>query len=188
MRLIRSAVLYTALLLGANAAAEPSAGLAGVEAAKAGDMLKLNLLSEPVPVPEIPFFGPDGTERRLADWKGEWVVLNFWATWCAPCRAEMPSLDRLQAALGDDGLEVVPIATGRNAVPAIERFFAETGVERLPILLDRGGELAREMGVFGLPVTVILDPDGREVARLLGDAEWDSDEALAVLAAFMADD
>ncbi len=190
MRLLRSAVLYTALLAGANAAAgtwDPAA----VEAARAGDMLKLNLVAAK-PVPDVAVLDAAGGEHRLADWRGEWVVLNFWATWCAPCREEMPSLDRLQADLGkggaeNGGLEVVTIATGRNAVPAIERFFAETGVETLPILLDPQGRLAREMGVLGLPVTVILDPEGREVARLLGEAEWDGEDARAVLAAFMAD-
>ena len=111
------------------------------------------------------------------------MVLNFWATWCAPCRAEMPSLDRLQAAMPE--IAVVPVATGRNAVTQITKFYEEAAVKNLPVLRDPKSGLAHAMGVMGLPVTVILDPEGREVARLIGDAEWDSDSAKAGLAEWM---
>jgi thiol-disulfide isomerase/thioredoxin len=123
----------------------------------------------------------EGAEHALSDWKGQWVVLNFWATWCAPCRHEMPSLDRLQAAMPQ--IAVLPVATGRNSVEAIGKFYSEAGVKRLPVLRDPKSGLARAMGVLGLPVTVILNPEGQEVARLIGDAEWDSDSAQAVLKA-----
>jgi len=96
----------------------------------------------------------------------------------------MPSLDRLQAAM--PGIAVLPVATGRNSVEAIERFYGDAGIKTLPVLRDPKSELARNMGVMGLPVTVILNPDGKEVARLIGDAEWDSDSAKAVLAALVA--
>jgi hypothetical protein len=96
----------------------------------------------------------------------------------------MPSLLRLQQAMPD--LAVLPVATGRNAVEGIERFYEEAGVQALPILRDPKSELARPMGVMGLPVTVILNPQGQEVARLIGDAEWDSAHAQTVLAAMMA--
>jgi thiol-disulfide isomerase/thioredoxin len=168
-------VLYTALTLGANPAA------ADVAALRDGDMKKLALHSEPVPVPEAVLLDAADAEHSLADYRGKWVVLNFWATWCAPCRREMPSLDRLQAAM--PGIAVVPVATGRNAVTGIERFYAEAGIMLLPILRDPKSELAHGMGVMGLPVTVILNPGGQEVARLIGDAEWDSDSAKAVLGA-----
>jgi thiol-disulfide isomerase/thioredoxin len=115
------------------------------------------------------------------------VVLNFWATWCAPCRKEMPALDALQAALGDRGLEVVAIATGRNAPAAITRFFDETGVANLHPYTDPGMELARDMAVFGLPVTVILDREGREIARLTGEADWNGPAARAVLEGLLDD-
>ena len=172
--------LYTALLLSANAAL---AG-AGAEALRAGEMRKLNFGAVPVALPDVPLQDKAGAPVSLAAWKGRWVVLNLWATWCAPCRHEMPTLDRLQAAMPE--IAVLPVATGRNSVEAIGRLFAETGVTGLPVLRDPKSELARELGVFGLPVTVIVDPEGREVARLIGDAAWDSADARAVLAALVA--
>lgn len=167
-------VLYTALTLGANPVA------ADVAALRDGDMKKLILHSEPVALPEAVLLDAEDGEHTLAEYSGKWVVLNFWATWCAPCRREMPSLDRLQAAMPE--IAVVPVATGRNAVEGIKRFFDEAEVKSLPILRDPQSDLAHAMGVMGLPVTVILNPEGQEVARLIGDAEWDSESALAVLA------
>ncbi len=167
------AVLYTALILGANAAWADVASLLD------GDMKKLMLWDAPVDVPEAVLLDATDGEHALADYKGKWVVLNFWATWCAPCRREMPSLERLQAAMPE--IAVVPVATGRNAVEGIQRFFDEAGVTTLPILRDPTSDLAHAMGIMGLPVTVILNPEGQEVARLIGDAEWDSDSAKAVL-------
>jgi thiol-disulfide isomerase/thioredoxin len=123
--------------------------------------------------------------RSLREFKGKWVVVNFWATWCMPCRTEMPSLDRLQAAMPE--IAVVTVAAGPNPVPAITRFLDEAGVKSLVILRDPQQELAHQIGVLGLPVTLILSPDGAEVGRLLGGAEWDSAGARAVLAALMAE-
>jgi thiol-disulfide isomerase/thioredoxin len=171
-------VLYTAFMLGANP------GLADVAGLRDGDMKKLALHDAPVTIPEVVLLDADDAEHSLADYKGKWVVLNFWATWCAPCRHEMPSLDRLQAAMPE--IAVVPVATGRNAVTGIERFFAEEAIVNLPILRDPKSELARGMAVMGLPVTVILNPEGQEVARLIGDAEWDSASAKAIMAAYVA--
>ena len=174
--MLRFLVLYLALSLGANAAL--AADLAPL---KQGEMKKLVTYEEPIATSEVPFVDPQGAEHSLAEYRGKVVVLNFWATWCAPCREEMPSLDRLQARLGGADMQVVTVATGRNSLPQIEKFFAEAGVSQLPVLLDGGQALARSMGVLGLPVTVLIDRDGREVARLIGGAEWDSPEALAVI-------
>jgi hypothetical protein len=96
----------------------------------------------------------------------------------------MPSLDRLQAAMPD--LAVVPVATGRNAPENIARFWDEAAIANLVLLRDPKGLMARQMGIAGLPVTVILNPEGQEVGRLIGDAAWDSPEALAVFQALMA--
>jgi thiol-disulfide isomerase/thioredoxin len=171
-------VVYTALAFGANIAA------ADIVALREGDMKKLAILDAPVPLPEAELLDAGDAPRSLAEYKGKWVVLNFWATWCAPCRAEMPSLQGLQTALPE--LAVVPVATGRNAVEGIERFYAEAGVTSLPVLRDPKSLLARQMSVLGLPVTVILNPEGEEVARLIGDADWDGENALAILKAMMA--
>lgn len=172
------AVLYTAFLLGANPAA------ADIAALRDGDMKKLALHESPVAIPEVGLVDAEDAPRSLAEYRGKWVVLNFWATWCAPCREEMPSLDRLQAAMPE--IAVVPVATGRNAVAGIERFFEEAAIQNLPVLRDPKSELARGMSVMGLPVTVILNPEGQEVARLIGDAEWDSASAKAIMAALVA--
>jgi thiol-disulfide isomerase/thioredoxin len=172
--------LYTALALGANAAA--AADTAALQALAEGDMKKLAFHAEPRPVSETAFETAEGAPLSLADYRGKHLVVNFWATWCAPCRKEMPQLSELQAEFGGDAFEVVTIATGRNAVPAMRRFFEEIGVDNLPLHRDPRQALAREMGVFGLPITVILDPEGREIARLQGDADWASESAKAIVA------
>lgn len=176
-------VLYTSLMLGANAG---HADVAAADAARAGDMRKLAFALAPVDLPEIGLVDETDAARSLADYKGQWVVLNFWATWCAPCRAEMPTLQGLDSAMGND-FSVVTVATGRNSVEGIDKFFAEAGITTLPKLRDPKSELARKMGVLGLPLTVILNPEGQEVARLIGDADWNNADAKAVLTALMAD-
>jgi len=186
LRRIRFAVLYTALAITANAAA--GADIAALEALREGDMRKLTFHADPRPVPEAELVDAEDGIHHLSDWQGKWVLLNFWATWCAPCRHEMPALDRLEAELGGDGFAVLPVATGRNPLPSITRFYDETDLAHLPILRDPTQTLSRGMAVLGLPVTVVLDPEGREVARLTGDAEWDSDSAKAILRALMAAD
>ena len=178
--LVSAGVLYAALALGANA----QGALADL---RTGDMRKLTLHDSPRPVPDTPFTDRDGAEFTLADLAGRYIVLNFWATWCAPCRHEMPSLEALEAEFGGPAFAVVPIATGRNPLPAIDVFFEETGITRLPVFLDPRQTLARNMGVMGLPLTVILDPEGREIARLIGDADWHSDSARAIIAALIGD-
>lgn len=183
MKLFRFAVLYTALALGANAAL---ADFAAVEALRDGDMKKLNFHAEAKPVAEVGLVDIDDTPRALSQHAGKYVLLNFWATWCAPCRAEMPSLNALQQELGGDRFTVVTVATGHNPVPAINRFFEETQITDLPKWRDPKQQLAREMGVLGLPVTVILDPEGHEIARLIGDAEWDSEIAKAIISTLIS--
>jgi len=171
-------VLYAALSMGANAA-DPAA----LEALKAGDMRKLAVHTQPEDSSDKVFTTPEGESLTIADFQGRTVLLNFWATWCAPCRKEMPSLDAVQVALGGDTFEVVAVATGRNEIRAIKTFFAKYGVNNLKIYLDPKSDLARDMGILGLPTTAILNADGKEVGRLSGDADWASEDALAVLRA-----
>lgn len=179
------AALYTALMLGATLA---NAGdMAAVEAMREGDMKKLQFHSSPKPASEVPFTDLEGAEYSLAMYEGKIVVLNFWATWCAPCRHEMPMLSNLQDAFAGQPVEVVTIATGRNPPQSITRFFAEIEVDNLPSFIDPKQALSRQIAVLGLPVTVILNAKGQEIARLHGDAEWDSDSAIAILEALAAD-
>jgi thiol-disulfide isomerase/thioredoxin len=137
--------------------------------------------SEPRPVPELTFFDEAGNEVMLADFAGDVVVLNLWATWCAPCRREMPSLDRLQAALGEDGLRVIALSLDRGDVAKVRAFFEELEIANLAIYRDPQARAGRELGAPGLPTTIVIDRTGQEVGRLLGPAEWDSDEAFAVI-------
>ena len=176
------ALLYTATLTLANPAL---ADVTAADAARAGDMKKLNFHSEPKAAGTSAFESFEGETLSLAEYEGKWTLVNFWATWCAPCRKEMPQLAELQTELGGESFEVVTIATGRNPPPAMEEFFDEIGVTNLPLHRDPNSALAREMAVLGLPVTVILDPEGREVGRLQGDADWASNDAKAVLNALM---
>jgi thiol-disulfide isomerase/thioredoxin len=178
------AVLYTALGLAANAAAAAGPDPAALEALRAGSMEKLTFQS-PEPLPETGFTDRSGGSHSFADWRGQWLLVNFWATWCAPCRQEMPGLDALQAEFGDRGLSVLAIATGHNAPAAMDRFLAETGVDHLTIYLDPKQDLARQAGVLALPVTLLVDPQGRVQARLIGGADWSGASARAIVAALL---
>lgn len=179
------AALYTGAALAASAAG--AQGAPDLAPLLQGDMRKMVLHAEPRPVPETAFQTAAGEAMTLADLAGEVVVVNFWATWCAPCRAEMPTLAALQEELGPEGVRVATIATGRNDPAAMERFLTEAGAEALPLWRDPTQALARDMGVLGLPVTVILDREGREIGRLQGDAHWSSPEALALIRAVAGD-
>ena len=170
------------------APAGADAAPAALETLRTGDMAKLVVHPAPKPAIEGSFADLDGASHSLADFRGKVVVLNFWATWCGPCREEMPSLDRLQAGMGGDDLAVVTLATGRNSPQGIARFFEDEGITVLPRYTDSSMGLARSMGVFGLPVTVILGRDGQEVARLTGGADWNGADARAILTALTAGD
>ncbi|MBU3028973.1 TlpA disulfide reductase family protein [Paracoccus marinaquae] len=182
--MLRSFLLYTALVFGANAA---FAGEVDWAAAHGAGLVKLVPNEDRPAVPDTEFTDPEGGSHSLADYRGKVVLLNFWATWCAPCREEMPSLDRLQTDMGGEDFQVVTVATGRNPPAKIDKFFEETGVRNLPVLLDPKQQLARDLGVLGLPVTVLIDREGREVARLIGDADWASEPARQVIRQMTAD-
>jgi thiol-disulfide isomerase/thioredoxin len=188
---LASALLYVALAAFANPA--PAADLAPndratLEALREGDMRKLVILDEPVPAPDLAFTAADGSETTLADSNGRIRLVNFWATWCAPCREEMPALAALAAAKAGPDFAVLPIATGRNTREGIAEFMAEAGVADLGTALDPKGKLAATMQVPGLPVTVILDRDGREIARMMGGADWSAPSALAIVDYLVAHD
>gem|GEM_PF-707933 len=161
------ALLYCGLLISANPSVAQDYSAASE--LRDGDMRKL-LFSEPKEVSTLPFTTPEGTELTLEDFKGKTIVLNFWATWCAPCRKEMPSLAELRAQLGGDNFDVVAVATGpKNEPKKIEKFFKKNEVADLPIYLDPKSKFATDMGVRGLPITVILNAKGQEI--WVGDEE-----------------
>lgn len=179
-----AAVTFVALKNPATAGA--SLDTAAIAEMRTGDMRKLNFHSAPRAVSDKAFTTEDGGEATLAQYRGKVVLLNFWATWCAPCRHEMPMLSELQTELSGADFEVLTLATGRNMVPAMQKFFDEIGVDNLPLHRDPKQSVAREMAVFGLPATIIIDRDGKEIARLQGDADWSSENARAILSAVIA--
>lgn len=176
-----AALLYGAIALAANAATLTPAQRAELEAMRADDMAKLVLRGEPLPRIGAPFRDVYGSRVTLADYAGKVVLLNIWATWCAPCRTEVPALDRLAGALEGPEFEVIALSTDRAGPDRVEQFFADNGIRNLEVALESSGELAAEAGVLGLPVTLILDREGREIARMLGDANWDGPEARALI-------
>jgi len=154
-----------------------SAGLiAATSIAAAQDQSKKFIVHEaPKPIAEFQFEDAGGRFRSLADFHGKIVLLNIWATWCVPCRKEMPTLERLHAALGGPDFEVVALSIDRST-DAIHKFFAEVGIQKLAIYRDSSAKAPRQLGVVGLPTTLLINREGLEIGRLIGPAEWDAPE------------
>ncbi|WP_424811057.1 TlpA family protein disulfide reductase [Roseococcus sp. YIM B11640] len=133
------------------------------------------------PLAPFTFQDADGNEKTAADFAGQGLVLNFWATWCPPCVAEMPALEKLAAALAADRVAVLPLSSDRGGKPVVEAFYQRVGLTGLGIWLDPRGAGARALGARGLPTTVIVDRAGRERARLEGDAAWDRADMVAAV-------
>ncbi len=154
----------------------------------AADSSKSGLLAfvrkpQPTAMPEFRFTDADGKEMTLADFKGKTVLLNLWATWCGPCREEMPGLDRLQAELGGDNFEVVALSLDRGGIEASQRFLDQIKVKSLATYVDATGKASKPLRVIGMPTTLLIDADGFEVGRLIGPAEWDSTAAKKLIEA-----
>lgn len=131
------------------------------------------------------FKDASGTDRSLADFKGRVVLLNLWATWCAPCRKEMPDLAKLQKELGGPGFEVVALSLDRKGAEASSAFLKETGADNLALYTDTESKALAAVNALGLPATILIDKDGKEAGRLLGPANWASDEAKAMIRELM---
>ncbi len=137
----------------------------------------------PVEAPAIAFRDAGGKDLSLADFRGRLLVLNYWATWCAPCVEEMPALDRLHAALAPEGIEVAAISVDRGGLRQVAPFFEVHGLKHLPVYLDPSGASMRAFAVRGLPTTIVIDRQGRDAGRLEGAAHWDSEPAKRLLRA-----
>ena len=147
----------------------------------AGGPSTMVLHESPRELPELRFVGGEQNAVALSDFRGRTVLLNLWATWCAPCVEEMPTLDALQAALGGPDFEVVTLSIDRGGVEPIRAFYERIDVQRLGVYVDPSARASDELDAVGLPTTLLIDPQGREIARLTGPAVWDSPEMIAFL-------
>lgn len=148
--------------------------LAGTPAKKAADdesTRTLNAMSKPFPAPDFTLKGEDGTIYRLSDYRGKVVILNFWATWCPPCRYEMPALERAWQKLKDKDVVILAIDMGESE----ETIWEFTGIYAVtfPIPLDRDGSVTAKYPVIGLPTTFVVDPRGMVTHRSVGTREWE---------------
>ena len=130
----------------------------------------------PLPVPALSFKDATGRPLTLADFRGRIVLLNIWATWCVPCRKEMPDLDRLEAELGGPGFHVLALSIDRGGPERVQRFFDEIAIQHLAIYLDQPSAAMSALAITGVPTTLLIDRDGHEVRRWVGPAKWSSPE------------
>jgi thiol-disulfide isomerase/thioredoxin len=151
-----------------------------------GTMAGVVIHAAPKPIPTLTFADAQGQAKTLADWKGRVVLLNLWATWCTPCREEMPALANLQKALGSKDFEVIALSVDRKGAEASSAFLKEVKADNLGTFVEPEGNSLQVLQALGLPATVLINRKGEEVARLLGPAEWDSLEAQALINAVIA--
>lgn len=146
-----------------------------------GDFRDFTPLAEPVPAPGDRFFDSQELPVSLAEFRGRVLLVNFWATWCPPCVYEMPSLDRLQGALGGEGLQVIAVSVDSEGIDIVRSFLRDLAVQNLEAYIDPLSKLARSFRVGALPTSYVVDAEGRVRGMLRSPAEWDSDEGLALL-------
>ncbi|WP_448206374.1 TlpA family protein disulfide reductase [Azospirillum sp. sgz302134] len=183
MSLLAGAGLWAAL---AGPSAPPVTMLNQPDKASGGGSLPVGLdkyrsTEAPKPLPPLSFVDGEGRRVDLAEFKDKLVLLNLWATWCAPCVKEMPALDRLQAQLGGPGFQVVALSVDRGGKDQVEPFFRKIGVKNLALYLDPGSASMQALSLRGLPTTLLVDQEGRELGRIEGAVEWDSPEVVAFL-------
>jgi len=144
------------------------------------------LREESRPAPAVQFTDAEGKPHSFTDFAGQGLVVNLWATWCPPCVAEMPALDRLSAMLAPEGVKVLALSSDRGGREVVEAFYQRLNLQHLDIWLDPRGAAARGIGARGLPTTLIIDRDGMERARLAGEAEWDAPPLVAAVRRLVA--
>jgi thiol-disulfide isomerase/thioredoxin len=149
--------------------------------AAAAAAIGLKLVDPAAKPPEVAFERPDGTKRRLSDYRGQGLVVNLWATWCVPCVAELPSLDALARAVAADRIAVLPISADRGGAPVVEAFYKVHAISALPVLLDPDGALMQAFGVRGVPTTYLIDRAGMERAYAEGGDDWGTPDAAAAV-------
>ena len=155
----------------------------GTNVLSTGQMAAFVFKKTPEVLPEFVFLDASAKERTLKDWRGKVVLLNLWATWCIPCRKEMPGLERLQKELGSDKFEVVAVSADRMGIEGARKFLAGIKVADLSVYADPTVRVTSTLKAIGLPATLLIDREGREIGRLTGPAEWDSTEAKALVQA-----
>ena len=141
--------------------------------------------ASPQRIADVKFEDGNGTKRRLADFRGKVVLLNIWATWCGPCRKEMPTLDRLQSQLGSQEFEVVALSIDRGGQVAVKSFYDEIDIRALAVYVDATTDAQGQLGIVGVPTTLLIDPEGREIARYTGAAEWDRPEVAEAIRRYL---
>lgn len=149
-----------------------------------GEMRQFTSLDTPPAQPDVAYSDAEGNEVRLSDYRGQVILVNFWATWCGPCVEEMPALDRLQARMGGDDFQVVTVSLDRGMDEVIA-FFDRMELENLPIIHDTNLASFSRIQTPGLPTSVLYDRQGRELGRVTAPAEWDSEDAMALIRAAM---
>lgn len=141
----------------------------------------LSFHEQPRPVPTIRFVDGNGHAMTLADFHGRAVLLNVWATWCVPCREEMPALDRLQKTLGGPDFQVIPLSIDRQGAAVVKPFYDGLGLKALGIYIDQSGDATQALKAVGVPTSLLIDRSGREITRKMGAAEWDSPEMIETI-------
>ncbi len=148
-----------------------------------GPMAVFELWPEPRPLPQDMIFESATGPVRFADFQGRVLLVNLWATWCAPCIEELPTLDRLQAELGGPDFRVLPVSLDREPVAQAQAALEKFGASRLRTIADREMAVMGSLGITGLPTTLLVDRQGREIGRYVGPADWSGPEATALVRA-----
>ena len=143
-----------------------------------GNMERLVVHEEPSLVPDVEFTSRSGESMTIGDFEGRALVVNFWATWCGPCVKEMPSLNRLQQQFNRESVLVLAVAAGRNPPDKVDNFLRKYELEELTVVFDQKATFSHANSVFSIPVTLLVDRQGYELARFFGDTEWDTREAI----------
>jgi thiol-disulfide isomerase/thioredoxin len=169
-------------------ACRPAADLARKLAPLAqGEVAALTMATAPLRLPDLAFEDGDGKPKKLSDWRGRTVLVNLWATWCVPCRKEMPALERLQTKLGGPDFEVVAINIDTRDPEKPKDFLREANLNRLGYFSDQKAKVFQDLkGIgraLGMPTSVLVDGAGCEIATLAGPAEWDSEDAIKLIKA-----